>query len=103
MIKANLRLSEVIAQFDRSSTTPAAEGYRSQRDEILKRFPLDNWPAMGLEDYALGQPEVEDTYCHWLEFKSQCVGSMRGGSAKKLIIYKRRNRGRVALSETVFE
>ena len=92
MIKANLRLSDVIAQFDRSPTNPVAEGYRSQRDEILMRFPLHNWPAMRLEDYALGQPEVENTYCHLLEFKSQCAGSMRGGSARKLIIYKRRDR-----------
>ena len=47
---------------------------------------------MRLEDYALGQPEVKDTYCHWLEYKSQCVGGIGGGAAKKLIIYKRKDR-----------
>ena len=92
MIKKNLTLGEAIAQFDRSPTNPVAEGYRSQRTEILKRFPRDQWREMRLEDYALGQPGVEDTYCHWLEFKSQWVGSIRGGSARKLIIYKRRDR-----------
>ncbi len=92
MIKGNLTLSEAIAQFDRSPKNPAAEGYRSQRAEILKRFPLDKWREMRLEDYALGQPETEDTYCYLLEFKSQWVGSIRGGSARKLIIYKRKDR-----------
>lgn len=92
MIKSNLTLSEAIAQFDRSPTSSAAEGYRSQRAEILKRFPRDQWPRMPLEDYALGQPGVEDTYCYWLEYKSQWVGSIRGGSARKLIIYKRKDR-----------
>ena len=92
MIKSNLTLSEAIAQFDRSPTNPIAEGYQSQRAEILKRFPVDKWPEMRLEDYALGQPGVEDTYCYWLEYKSQWVGSIRGGSARKLIIYKRKDR-----------
>ena len=92
MIKKNLTLSEAIAQFDRSPGNPVAEGYRSQRAEILKRFPRDKWPEMRLEDYALGQPGMEDTYCRWLEFKSQFMGSIRGGSARKLIIYKRRDR-----------
>lgn len=92
MIKSNLTLSEAIAQFDRSPTNPVAEGYRSQRAEILARFPRDQWPGMRLEEYALGQPGVEDTYCYWLEYKCQWVGSIRGGSARKLIIYKRRDR-----------
>ena len=92
MIKSNVTLSEAIAQFDRSPTNPVAEEYLSQRAEILKRFPLDKWKEMRLEDYALGQPAVKDTYCHWLEYKSPRVGSIRGGAARKLIIYKRRDR-----------
>ena len=92
MIKSNVTLSQAIGQFDRSPTNPAAEEYQSQRAEILKRFPRDKWPEMRLGDYALGQPAVEDTYCHWLEYKSQWMGSIRGGSARKLIIYKRKDR-----------
>ena len=92
MIKSNITLSHTIAQFDRSPTSPVAEGYRSQRADILKRFPLEKWPEMRLEDYALGQPEVKDTYCHWLEYKSRWVGGIGGGAAKKLIIYKRKDR-----------
>ena len=86
-----MRLSETVAQFDRSPTHPVAKGYRSQRAEILKRFPLDKWPEMRLEDYALGQPGVEDTYCR-LEYKSRWVGGIGGGAARKHIIYKRKDR-----------
>ena len=92
MIKSNVTLSEATAQVDRSPANPVAEGYRSQRAEIRKRFPLDKWPGMSLEDYALGQPAAEETYCHWLEYKSPWVGSIRGGSARKHIIYKRKDR-----------
>ena len=90
MLKSNVTLSQAITQVDRSPTNPRAEGYRSQRAEILKRFPRDKWSEMRLEDYALGQPAVEDTYCRWLEYKSQSMGSMKGGAAGKLIIYKRK-------------
>ena len=76
----------------RLSPPEVRRGYQSQLAEILERFPRDKWSAMSLEDYALGQPGVEDTYCYWLEYKSQLVGSIRGGSARKLIIYKRRDR-----------
>ena len=90
MLKSNVTLSQAIAQFDRSPTNPAAEGYRTQRAEILKRFPRYKWSEMRLDDYALGQPAVENTYCHWLEFKSRKMGGIGGGSARKLIIYKRK-------------
>ena len=91
MIKTNISFDEAVQAFDRSPTHPVAEAYQSQRAEILKRFSRGKWPALRLEDYALGQPESEDTYCRWMEFRSVRMGSIRGGSSKKLIIYKRRD------------
>lgn len=91
MTKEADTLSEAIAQFDRSAESPAAKGYRSQRAEILTRFPLDQWPQMSLDDYALGQPAMKDTYCLWLEYKSHWMGSIRGGAARKLIIYRKKD------------
>ena len=92
MMKSDVALSQAAAQFDRSTRESDRQAYQSQRAEILKRFPRDKWPDMALEEYALGQAAAEDTYCRWLEFKSQSLGSMRGGNAKKLIVYKRRDR-----------
>ena len=89
---SEVTLSEAIAEFDRSARESDRRAYHSQRNEILRRFPRDKWPDMPLEDYALGQEAAEDTYCRWLEFRSQALGSMRGGTARKLIIYKRRDR-----------
>ena len=47
---------------------------------------------MSLERYALGQENSEDTFCRWMEFRTQHLGSMRGGSARKLLIYKHKDR-----------
>ena len=91
MMKSDVTFSEAAARFDRSTRESDRRRYQSQRAEILKRFPRDKWPDMVLEDYALGQPAAEETYCQWLEYKSPQVGSIRGGSARKHIIYKRRD------------
>jgi 5-methylcytosine-specific restriction enzyme B len=64
--------------------------YKAERAQLLERFPEDTWPAMTLEQYAQGTPQSAHSYCLWLERKATNVGSIRGGSAKKLLIYKRR-------------
>ena len=92
MIKSDVTLSQAAARFDRSARESDRRGYQSQGAEIRNRFPRDKWPGMALEDYALGLANSENTYCRWLEFKSQSLGSMRGGTARKLIVYKRKNR-----------
>ena len=56
------------------------------------RFPLEQWPTMPLERYALGQKESEETFCRWMEFRTQHLGSMQGGSARKHIIYKHKDK-----------
>ena len=103
MTKSDVTLSQAVAQFDRSTHESHRRAYQSQRAEILKRFPRDKWPDMALEGYALGQATSEDTYCRWLEFKSPSLGSMRGGTAKKLIVYKWKGSGGMVLSKGVFE
>jgi 5-methylcytosine-specific restriction enzyme B len=89
---SNINIEKEITNFDRSSLTHKLEQAATQRAEILRRFPIKDWPSLPLERYALGQEDSEDTYCRWLEFKSQDLGSMRGGSAAKLVIYKHRDK-----------
>jgi 5-methylcytosine-specific restriction protein B len=62
-----------------------------ERAEILARFPLSQWPSMPLERYAVGLPST-DVYCTWLEFRTTHLGSMRGGSSNKLLVYKRKRK-----------
>ena len=90
MMTSDVTLGQAVARFDRSTHESDRRGYQSQRDEILKRFPREQWPGMELEDYALGLAAA-DTYCRWLEYKSPSLGGIGGGSARKHIVYKRRH------------
>src|SRR5436309_1174087 len=80
-----------LAEFDRTQVADAVRRYDVQRAELLRRFPVDHWPTMRLEEYALGHAGSEDSFCRWMEFKSTDVGSIRGGSARKHIIYQRKD------------
>jgi 5-methylcytosine-specific restriction enzyme B len=84
-------LREAIRHYDPShNAEDLAEGER-QRAEILHRFPLDAWPTMALEQYALGQPDFTNTYSRWLEFGSLHLGRLAGGNAGKHLIYRRKD------------
>lgn len=74
-----------------------------ERGELLERFPRERWPEMQLIDYAVGQEDSSDTYCRWIEFKAVHLGSIKGGSARKLIIYKRKNRPGWHYDEAAFD
>ena len=77
--------------FDRSTLVDRLAAAEAERREILTRFPKEGWPSMTLERYALGQSDSEDTYSRWVEFKSNELGSISGGSAMKMVIFKRRH------------
>jgi len=62
-----------------------------ERGQMLERFPRSAWPKMSLADYAIGQEDSSNTYCRWAEFNTPHLGSIRGGSSAKLIIYKHKN------------
>lgn len=92
MRKPRLGLEEAIASVDPATLRGLRPAYQEQLHEIRERFPLEAWPTMALEQYALGQENSENTFCRWLEFRSSDTGSIRGGSSLKLIIFKRRDR-----------
>lgn len=85
-------LQTAISKFDRLSIAEHATEGERERQEIIKRFPVSSWPDLPLEKYALGLPDSEDSFCRWLEFRSPHLGSMRGGSAVKHIIYKHKQK-----------
>jgi 5-methylcytosine-specific restriction protein B len=47
---------------------------------------------MTVENYALGHEKSEESFCRWMEYKTLHLGSIRGGSARKLIIYKHKGK-----------
>lgn len=85
-------LKQALASYDRALDKEHVVEAERERKEVTDRFPLDQWPTLPLERYALGQEESEDTFCRWMEFRTQHLGSIKGGSARKLILYKHKDK-----------
>jgi 5-methylcytosine-specific restriction protein B len=80
-------LEDAVAAFDREAARLAADEAEALRRSIVARFPIEQWPALPLERYALGGPD-HDNFCYVMEYESQILCSMRGGSARKHAIYR---------------
>jgi 5-methylcytosine-specific restriction protein B len=85
-------VEDALKEYDRRTYQDHVAQAAQERAEMHHRFPLAAWPTMTLEQYALGQPDSSETYCRWLEFATPHMGSMRGGSALKHIIYKHKSK-----------
>ena len=81
-------LEDALEAFDRDAARLAAERAETMRRSIVTRFPIEQWPALALERYALGGPD-HDNFCYVMEFESEALCSMRGGSARKHAIYRK--------------
>jgi 5-methylcytosine-specific restriction protein B len=80
-------LEDAVEAFDREAARLAADTAETLRRSIVARFPIEQWPALPLERYALGGAD-HDNFCYVMEYESQILCSMRGGSAKKHAIYR---------------
>ena len=87
-----LTLDQAIAEFDSAAYQAFEHEAEIQREATLERYPRDHWPRMTLEEYAQGQEDRPDNFCRWIERQTDQMGSIRGGSARKLIIYKHRDK-----------
>jgi 5-methylcytosine-specific restriction protein B len=85
-------VEQAIEEFDPSAYRAFEHEAEEQRKETLQRYPREHWPRMTLEEYAQGQDDHPDNYCVWIERQTDQMGSIRGGSARKLIVYKHRNK-----------
>jgi 5-methylcytosine-specific restriction protein B len=81
------KLESFLAGYDKELDAEHVAAAEAERKEFLSRFPLAAWPQMPLEKYAIGQENSENNFCRWAEFATPHLGSMRGGSSRKLIIY----------------
>lgn len=81
-------LESAAREFDRGLVSERAAKAESERQAVVNRFPLDQWPQMSLDRYALGHEKSEDSFCRWLEFRTPTIASMKGGQASKHLIYK---------------
>lgn len=90
-MKKTLDFSDAISSYDRSKDHDYITLSAQERKQITELFPRAEWANMPIEKYALGQSGSENTFCAWLEYKSPHLGSISGGTAKKLLIYKKRS------------
>lgn len=85
-------LEDALQHHDWAAHRADLESAEHERQQMLARFPLEGWPDMPLERYAVGHERSEDAYGRWIEFVANHMGSMRGGSARKHIVYKHKNK-----------
>lgn len=83
-------LKEAFASYDTAVAASDVEKSEQQRTAAVEQFPKAAWPTMNLEHYAVGQHK-KDTFCYVMEWGTAVMGSIRGGSSSKLIIYKYAN------------
>ena len=89
--KPDIPLEEAVDKADREQLRTTGDAAEAERLEIVRRFPLDQWPTMPIERYALGLPESADGFCRWMEFNTRYLPSIKGGSALKHMIFQRQS------------
>jgi MoxR-like ATPase len=59
------------------------------RSAFLERWPADKLASMTLEEYS---NRDQTSFTYWLEFKGRGLGSIKGGSSMKFLVYNRKDR-----------
>jgi 5-methylcytosine-specific restriction enzyme B len=88
-----LPFPQAAVKWDRAAAQSALKDAEKIRAEILSKFPMDSWADLPLNRYALGTDQPQGSWCWWMEFNSQELGSMRGGAAQKHLIFRRKADG----------
>ena len=60
--------------------------HHKMNEDFLKQFPLEGLKDMTLEQYT--NLNRSDSFCYWIESKTEILGSVWGGSAYKFGIYQ---------------
>jgi 5-methylcytosine-specific restriction protein B len=81
-------VAEALANWDRSLDTGVIAEALRLRDHVVELFPADAWPSLEKERYALGT-EVDESFCKLMEFRTEVLGGIGGGSALKHMLYRR--------------
>ncbi|WP_228815425.1 McrB family protein [Nocardia puris] len=84
-------LRNAISEYDRTDAAARGKIAAQQRELVQNSFLLDQWPTLPLERYALGlqmDGSEPETYCRLMEFTTRELGSIRGGSARKHMLYR---------------
>lgn len=83
-------LSQALQEFDRGAHTAQVAEADAEVAQVVSDFPIDVWPDMRLDQYALGTDVSKRSFCYRMEFGTLGLCSMKGGHAGKHIIYRRK-------------
>lgn len=97
------RVVSALAAYDPELDRAHLDLGEEERADLLARFPREAWPSMTLAEYAIGQENSTGTYCYRIEFAAAHLGSIRGGNASKLLIYKRKSGDGWHFDEAAFD
>ncbi|SNQ52188.1 putative restriction enzyme [Frankia canadensis] len=81
-------LAAAVAAFDRGKLAGRLADAARQRERVLAEFRVESWPSLQVERYAQGVSQERLTFCTVLEFHTDALGSIRGGSAAKHIMFR---------------
>jgi 5-methylcytosine-specific restriction enzyme B len=87
MLRDNPNFAETQTWLDGGAVQERRHEAEQERAMLLEHFPRESWESMTLEQYARGHEGYEDSLCYLLERKSPMMGSIRGGSSRKFLIY----------------
>ncbi len=82
-----MELKDAVAQGLQQLRAVEAQRAQQQHQAFLERFPREVWQDMTLQQYALGTDNRMNTYCYALEWGTPTLGSIRGGSSVKHVIF----------------
>ena len=85
-------LLEFLQTFDRATLQSRVQAADAKRAELRTLFPPEALGSLTLERYGIGQDDA-NTLCRLLEFGSDELGSIRGGSSFKFLVYRRKADG----------
>jgi hypothetical protein len=88
MTDSNSEIRQAIAEYDRAALKDYVfkGGTASQRDR--QPFSPGKLVGFAVRTVCACTADSEDSFCSWLERKSQELGSIRGGTARKLFALK---------------
>lgn len=75
-----------LTQWLKSNPRTAPQELLDLRRAFVTAFPPDQLASLTLERYALGAGS-KDSFCYWLEYKLDPLGSIKGGSVKKHAVW----------------
>lgn len=96
-------LRGLVDAFDPPAHDDEIAAAETERAKVLERFPRDAWPSMPVTDYALGQKDRPETFCWWMEFGARHLGSIKGGNAKKHLVYYQRGADRWWYDDRIYD